>query len=64
MNNYEQTLKYDMVLTQWTVHLPDPDELATFAVDPSWAPSHSSLPTPTRRWSRRGTAIQVPGLAA
>ena len=35
VNNYEQTLKYDMVLTQWTMHLPDPDELATFAVDPS-----------------------------
>ncbi len=34
-NNDEQTLKYDMVLTLWTMDIPDPDELATFAVDPS-----------------------------
>lgn len=33
-NNDEQTLKYDMVLTLWTMDIPDPDELATFAVDP------------------------------
>ncbi len=33
-NNNEQTLKYDMVLTLWTMDIPDPDELATFAVDP------------------------------
>jgi peptide/nickel transport system substrate-binding protein len=34
-NNDEQTLKYDMVLTLWTMDIPDPDELATFAVDPT-----------------------------
>jgi len=34
-NNDEQTLKYDMVLTLWTMDIPDPDELATFAVDPN-----------------------------
>jgi len=33
-NNDEQNLKYDMVLTLWTMDIPDPDELATFAVDP------------------------------
>jgi peptide/nickel transport system substrate-binding protein len=33
-NNDEQSLKYDMVLTLWTMDIPDPDELATFAVDP------------------------------
>ncbi|MDA8323880.1 MAG: ABC transporter substrate-binding protein [Actinomycetota bacterium] len=35
VNNDEQTLKYDMVLTLWTMDIPDPDELATFAVDPN-----------------------------
>jgi peptide/nickel transport system substrate-binding protein len=30
----EQNLKYDMTLTYWTMDIPDPDELATFAVDP------------------------------
>jgi peptide/nickel transport system substrate-binding protein len=34
VNEDEQTLKYDMVLTLWTMDIPDPDELATFAVDP------------------------------
>jgi peptide/nickel transport system substrate-binding protein len=34
VNSDEQTLKYDMVLTLWTMDIPDPDELATFAVDP------------------------------
>ncbi len=34
VNTDEQTLKYDMVLTLWTMDIPDPDELATFAVDP------------------------------
>jgi peptide/nickel transport system substrate-binding protein len=29
-----QHLKYDMNLTLWTMDIPDPDELATFAVDP------------------------------
>jgi peptide/nickel transport system substrate-binding protein len=29
-----QSLKYDMELTLWTMDIPDPDELATFAVDP------------------------------
>jgi len=32
LNN--QNLKYDMFLTYWTMDIPDPDELATFAVDP------------------------------
>jgi peptide/nickel transport system substrate-binding protein len=35
VNEDEQTLKYDMVLTLWTMDIPDPDELATFAVDPN-----------------------------
>ncbi|MGE5134403.1 MAG: ABC transporter substrate-binding protein [Gemmatimonadota bacterium] len=30
----EQNLKYDMTLTYWTMDIPDPDELATFGVDP------------------------------
>jgi peptide/nickel transport system substrate-binding protein len=30
----QQSLKYDMTLTYWTMDIPDPDELATFAVDP------------------------------
>jgi peptide/nickel transport system substrate-binding protein len=30
-----QSLKYDMTLSYWTMDIPDPDELATFAVDPS-----------------------------
>ena len=30
----QQALKYDMTLTLWTMDIPDPDELATFAVDP------------------------------
>lgn len=29
-----QSLKYDMSLTLWTMDIPDPDELATFGVDP------------------------------
>ncbi|HET9897768.1 MAG TPA: ABC transporter substrate-binding protein [Streptosporangiaceae bacterium] len=29
-----QDQKYDMALTLWTMDIPDPDELATFAVDP------------------------------
>jgi peptide/nickel transport system substrate-binding protein len=31
----QQALKYDMTLTLWTMDIPDPDELATFGVDPS-----------------------------
>ena len=31
----QQSLKYDMSLTYWTMDIPDPDELATFAVDPN-----------------------------
>jgi peptide/nickel transport system substrate-binding protein len=34
-DNDQQTLKYDMTLTLWTMDIPDPDELATFAVDPT-----------------------------
>ncbi|HWC78534.1 MAG TPA: ABC transporter substrate-binding protein [Pseudonocardiaceae bacterium] len=30
-----QSLKYDMTLSYWTMDIPDPDELATFAVDPT-----------------------------
>jgi len=30
-----QAQKYDMSLTLWTMDIPDPDELATFAVDPT-----------------------------
>ena len=30
----QQDLKYDMTLTLWTMDIADPDELATFAVDP------------------------------
>jgi peptide/nickel transport system substrate-binding protein len=30
----QQNLKYDMTLTYWTMDIPDPDELVTFAVDP------------------------------
>jgi peptide/nickel transport system substrate-binding protein len=34
-NTNQQNLKYDMTLTYWTMDIPDPDELATFAVDPN-----------------------------
>ncbi len=30
-----QNLNYDMYFTYWTMDIPDPDELATYAVDPS-----------------------------
>jgi peptide/nickel transport system substrate-binding protein len=30
-----QSLKYDMSLSLWTMDIPDPDELATFALDPN-----------------------------
>jgi peptide/nickel transport system substrate-binding protein len=33
-NSNTQNLKYDMTLTLWTMDIADPDELATFAVDP------------------------------
>ncbi|HEX6932121.1 MAG TPA: ABC transporter substrate-binding protein [Streptosporangiaceae bacterium] len=33
-NNDFQVQKYDTSLTLWTMDIPDPDELATFAVDP------------------------------
>jgi peptide/nickel transport system substrate-binding protein len=33
-NLNQQSLKYDMTLTYWTMDIPDPDELATFGVDP------------------------------
>jgi peptide/nickel transport system substrate-binding protein len=35
VNTDQQSLKYDMTLTYWTMDIPDPDELATFAVDPN-----------------------------
>jgi peptide/nickel transport system substrate-binding protein len=31
----QQNLNYDMVFTYWTMDIPDPDELVTFAVDPT-----------------------------
>ena len=34
-NTNQQSLKYDMTLTYWTMDIPDPDELATFGVDPN-----------------------------
>ncbi|MDR0344718.1 MAG: ABC transporter substrate-binding protein, partial [Nocardiopsaceae bacterium] len=34
VNNNQQSLKYDISLAYWTMDIPDPDELATFAVDP------------------------------
>jgi peptide/nickel transport system substrate-binding protein len=33
-NTQTQSLKYDTTLTLWTMDIADPDELATFAVDP------------------------------
>jgi peptide/nickel transport system substrate-binding protein len=35
VNTNEQSLDYDMTLSYWTMDIPDPDELATFAVDPA-----------------------------
>jgi peptide/nickel transport system substrate-binding protein len=35
VNTDQQSLKYDMTLSYWTMDIPDPDELATFAVDPT-----------------------------
>jgi peptide/nickel transport system substrate-binding protein len=34
VNTDQQSLKYDMTLTYWTMDIPDPDELATFGLDP------------------------------
>jgi peptide/nickel transport system substrate-binding protein len=34
VNTDQQGLNYDMSLSYWTMDIPDPDELATFAVDP------------------------------
>ncbi|MBO0769972.1 MAG: ABC transporter substrate-binding protein [Actinobacteria bacterium] len=34
VNNNQQNLKYDVTQSYWTMDIPDPDELATFAVDP------------------------------
>ncbi len=34
VNTNQQSLKYDMTQTYWTMDIPDPDELATFALDP------------------------------
>jgi peptide/nickel transport system substrate-binding protein len=31
----QQNLDYDMTLSYWTMDIPDPDELVTFAVDPT-----------------------------
>ncbi len=35
VNTNQQALKYDLTLTYWTMDIPDPDELATFGVDPT-----------------------------
>lgn len=35
VNTNQQTLNYDMTLSYWTMDIPDPDELVTFAVDPN-----------------------------
>jgi peptide/nickel transport system substrate-binding protein len=35
VNTNQQSLKYDMTLTYWTMDIPDPDELATFGLDPN-----------------------------
>lgn len=35
VNTNQQSLKYDMTLSYWTMDIPDPDELVTFAVDPA-----------------------------
>ena len=34
VNTNQQSLKYDLTLTYWTMDIPDPDELATFGLDP------------------------------
>lgn len=34
-NTDQQNLNYDLSLSYWTMDIPDPDELATFAVDPN-----------------------------
>jgi peptide/nickel transport system substrate-binding protein len=34
VNTDQQSLNYDISLSYWTMDIPDPDELATFAVDP------------------------------
>jgi peptide/nickel transport system substrate-binding protein len=34
VNDNQQSLKYNISLAYWTMDIPDPDELATFAVDP------------------------------
>jgi peptide/nickel transport system substrate-binding protein len=35
VNTDTQSLDYDMTFSYWTMDIPDPDELVTFAVDPS-----------------------------
>ena len=35
VNTNQQSLKYDLTLTYWTMDIPDPDELATFGLDPN-----------------------------
>jgi peptide/nickel transport system substrate-binding protein len=35
VNTNQQSLKYDLTLAYWTMDIPDPDELATFGVDPT-----------------------------
>ena len=34
-NTDQQSLNYDMTFSYWTMDIPDPDELVTFAVDPA-----------------------------
>ena len=53
--------KYDMSLTYWTMDIPDPDELATFARRPERpAPSRSSPAITTRPSSRTRTRPSRP----
>ena len=60
-NTNQQSLKYDMTLTYWTMDIPDPDELATFARRPERrAPGRSSPPTTTPPWSRPRTTRSRP----
>ena len=44
-----QNLNYDMTFVYWTMDIPDPDELVTFAVDPAAGRTRSTRPTTTRR---------------
>src|SRR6267154_2780265 len=63
-NVNQQSLKYDMTLTYWTMDIPDPDELATFGVDPnSGARSFFTAynnPTVVKRSEEHTSELQSP----